>query len=237
MCCSIAGWQQKILDIALLQMFYDDLPIWGFIGKLEKLMRSGEKPDLKFYLFTHIHFEIMYNSNRVVEINISTDPARTVDITEGENIIVDYTYSVKWKSTQVPYEKRMDKYSKYSFLPQHLEVDTLSTGHISYIGALLVHDHAAMCFHNIHCTAGPAQRLVHSLQLRCKHHVCASVAAVTTFCQIDCMLLRLLGSQLQLFCRNSSDAGKLSSCISDAEPYMKKQPSCILSEKRFCKDS
>ena len=108
--------------LVVMQMFYDDLPIWGFIGKVEKILRTGEKPDLKFFLFTHIHFEVLYNNNRVVEINISTDPARTVDITEGDNIIVDYTYSVKWKSTPTPYEKRMDKYSKYSFLPQHLEV-------------------------------------------------------------------------------------------------------------------
>lgn len=108
--------------LLLLQMLYDDLPIWGFIGKVEKILRSGERPDLKLFLFTHIHFEILYNGNRVVEINISADPLRTVDITEGENIIVDYTYSVKWKATDIPYERRMDKYSQYSFLPQHLEV-------------------------------------------------------------------------------------------------------------------
>jgi len=34
------------------QMFFDDLPIWGFIGKVEKLLRPGEKPELRFYLFT-----------------------------------------------------------------------------------------------------------------------------------------------------------------------------------------
>ena len=108
--------------LLMLQMFYDDLPIWGFIGKVEKLMKSGEKPDLRYYLFTHIHFEILYNANRVIELSVSTDPSKTVDITDGENIIVDYTYSVKWHDTSIPYEKRMDKYSRYSFLPQHLEV-------------------------------------------------------------------------------------------------------------------
>ena len=52
---------------------------------------------------------------------MSTDPARTVDITEGESVIVDFTYAVKWRETAVPFERRMDKYSRYSFLPQHLE--------------------------------------------------------------------------------------------------------------------
>ncbi|KAK9810322.1 hypothetical protein WJX72_008660 [[Myrmecia] bisecta] len=107
------------------QMFYDDLPIWGFIGKVEKLF-LGEKSQLKFYLFTHIHFDILYNGNRVIEVNVSTDPTRTVDITEGDNIIVDYTYSVKWRETTTPYERRMEKYSRYSFLPQHLEIHWFS---------------------------------------------------------------------------------------------------------------
>ena len=52
---------------------------------------------------------------------MSTDPARTVDITEGDSVIVDFTYAVKWRETTVPFERRMDKYSRYSFLPQHLE--------------------------------------------------------------------------------------------------------------------
>ena len=110
-------------------MFYDDLPIWGFIGKVEKIMsqstKSWEKHELKYYLFTHIHFDILYNGDRVIEVNVSTDPSRTVEITEGENVIVDWTYSVKWRETSIPFEKRMEKYSRYSFLPQHLEVCSL----------------------------------------------------------------------------------------------------------------
>ena len=55
-----------------LQMFYDDLPIWGFIGKVEKIMtqssKAWEKHDLKYYLFTHIHFDILYNGDRVIEV-------------------------------------------------------------------------------------------------------------------------------------------------------------------------
>lgn len=40
-------------------------------------------------------------------------------------MIVDFTYSVKWKETTIPFERRMEKYSRYSFLPQHLEVGQL----------------------------------------------------------------------------------------------------------------
>lgn len=57
-----------------------------------------------------------------LQVNVSTDPERSVDITNGDKIIVDYTYSVNWREGATPYERRMEKYSRYSFLPQHLEV-------------------------------------------------------------------------------------------------------------------
>ncbi len=47
-------------------MYYDDLPVWGFIGKVEKLIKTGvRKPVLKYYLFTHLHFEMYYNADKV----------------------------------------------------------------------------------------------------------------------------------------------------------------------------
>ena len=51
----------------------DDLPIWGFVGKVEKLT-EGDAIKLKSYLFTHVQFEILWNDDRVIEINVSTDP-------------------------------------------------------------------------------------------------------------------------------------------------------------------
>ena len=39
-----------------------------------------------------------------------------------------FTYSVQWRETDTPYEKRMDKYRRYQFLPQHLEA-SLQTLH------------------------------------------------------------------------------------------------------------
>jgi hypothetical protein len=61
-------------------MFYDDLPVWGFVGKVEKEVTSTNPGDakLKYYIFTHVHFDVAYNGNNIVEINVSTDPAQTV---------------------------------------------------------------------------------------------------------------------------------------------------------------
>ena len=60
--------------------------------------------------------------DQVIEVNVSTDPKSTRDITGEEAQVVDFTYSAKWEETQIPFDRRMQKYSKYSFLPQHLEV-------------------------------------------------------------------------------------------------------------------
>ena len=49
-----------------------------------------------FLLYKHLHFEILYNNDRVIEISVRTDPSFTVDITEDKEIEADFTYSVKW---------------------------------------------------------------------------------------------------------------------------------------------
>lgn len=146
------------------QMYYDDLPIWGFIGKIEKILKPGS-PELRYYLFTHVHFDIAYNGDRVVEINVSTDPLQTVraalgiaagvmfmhvmqwdivarqdpqrassgtdsfdccvkricsqvDITEGDSVPVVFSYSVKWKETSIPFERRMEKCASHRTPPR-----------------------------------------------------------------------------------------------------------------------
>ena len=53
---------------------------------------------------------------------VSVDPKKTVDITTGDSAKVTFSYSVKWRPTDIEFGDRMDRYSRYSFLPQHLEV-------------------------------------------------------------------------------------------------------------------
>lgn len=62
---------QAVREDYYFQMYYDDLPIWGFIGKVEKAPGSEEH---KYYIFTHVHFDINYNKDKVIEINVATDP-------------------------------------------------------------------------------------------------------------------------------------------------------------------
>lgn len=106
------------------QMYYDDLPFWGFMGKVEK--DKVDPNEYKYLLFKHIHFDIFYNDDRVIEINLQTDPNLSVDITDDKEVDMEFSYSVTWKKTDIPFEKRMEKYSKSSSMPQHLEIHWFS---------------------------------------------------------------------------------------------------------------
>lgn len=50
-----------------LQMYLDDLPVWGFIGKVERNERTKET---HYFLFTHFHFELKYNKDNVIEVRM-----------------------------------------------------------------------------------------------------------------------------------------------------------------------
>ncbi|KAG6625463.1 hypothetical protein CIPAW_16G098800 [Carya illinoinensis] len=120
----VAQFRAAVIKDYYFQMYYDDLPIWGFIGKVDK---EGKDPsEYRYYLYKHIHFDIFYNKDRVIEINARTDPHALVDLTEDKSVEVEFLYTVKWKETNTPFDKRMDKYSHSSSLPHHLEIHWFS---------------------------------------------------------------------------------------------------------------
>ncbi|XP_059065677.1 transmembrane 9 superfamily member 2-like isoform X1 [Cryptomeria japonica] len=118
-------FREPIKNSYYFQMYYDDLPIWGFIGNFQK--ENKARPNGTTYLlYTHIGFHIFYNNDRVIEINVRTDPRFSVDITEDREIEADFMYSVKWVETKVPFEWRMDKYEKSLVLPHHIKAHSFS---------------------------------------------------------------------------------------------------------------
>ena len=46
--------------------------------------------------------------------------------TEDGTIRAEFTYTVVWSPTDTPYARRMEKYRRVQFLPQHLEVHWFS---------------------------------------------------------------------------------------------------------------
>ncbi len=64
-----------------MQLYLDDLPIWGFVGKAEPV--PGSK-DVRTYLFTHMHFDIQYNGPHIIEVGVTDERGqRLYSGTEG----------------------------------------------------------------------------------------------------------------------------------------------------------
>lgn len=121
----VAQFRKAVKKDYYLQMYYDDLPIWGFLGKVDKEGKT-DPSEYKYFLYKHIQFEILYNKDRVIEIGAKMDPHSVVDLTEDKDVDADFMYTVKWRETNIPFENRMDKYSQSSSLPRHLEIHWFS---------------------------------------------------------------------------------------------------------------
>ncbi|KAF5197621.1 Transmembrane 9 superfamily member [Thalictrum thalictroides] len=99
----IAQFRDAVKNNFFFQMYYDDLPFWGFVGKVEQEV-------------------VLYNGNQVIEINALSDPNYTVDITEDTETIVDFTYSVSWNATSIDFVDRMGRYLRSSLVSDTLQI-------------------------------------------------------------------------------------------------------------------
>lgn len=122
----VANLKQAINRDFYFQFYLDDLPLWGFIGKIEVDSWTPGGGGISYYLFTHVQFDVLYNGNQVIEVNAFGDPNRGVDITKDVDIDVKFTYSVTWNATEVRFENRMDRYSRASSLPVYRQVHWFS---------------------------------------------------------------------------------------------------------------
>lgn len=136
------------------ELYVDDLPMWIYVGESESEdFLLGHTENSKHYLYTHLHFIIGVNGDRIVTANVSASPNYRQDITThdpshegiphlgethgapgghghghggGGPIDVTFTYSVQWVQSDVPFESRLEVYSANSFLPSTLEIHWLS---------------------------------------------------------------------------------------------------------------
>lgn len=121
----VAQFRHAVLKDYFYQMYYDDLPIWGFLGKFDSEDKDDQSGAI-VHLFKHVHFEILYNKDRIIDVFIRNDPQAVVDLTENKEVEVDFTYSAKWVETDTPFEKRLEKYSQTSSLSHNLEIHWFS---------------------------------------------------------------------------------------------------------------
>lgn len=108
------------------QMYCDDLPVWGFIGKIDEQSWTEDKQGPKYYLFTHIQFHASFNGDQIVEVNAFSDPNHVIDITNDVELNVNFTCSIFWYETSAQYGNRMNKYSRASELPISQRIHRIS---------------------------------------------------------------------------------------------------------------
>lgn len=136
------------------ELFIDDMPMWVYIGEGESEdFLLGHTDKSKHFLYTHLHFVLGYNGDKVVSANVTASPDNKADITShdpthaglpslgeshgspgssshshggGKPITVKFSYSVEWVPSSVKPEERMDVYSQHTFMPAALEIHWLS---------------------------------------------------------------------------------------------------------------
>ncbi|XP_022944791.1 transmembrane 9 superfamily member 5-like isoform X1 [Cucurbita moschata] len=113
----VSLFRDAIRNDFYFQMYCDDLPVWGFVGKVDEQSWILDKQGPKYYLFTHIQFDASFNRNQIVEVNAFSDPNHVIDITDDVELDVRFTYSIFWNETSAEYGNRMNKYSWASLLP------------------------------------------------------------------------------------------------------------------------
>lgn len=103
-----------------MQLYYDDFPIWGNIGRIE--MNYTYEMKNKYFLYTLFDFLIFFNKDRVIEVRFKDDPNSEVDVTFDKEIDVNFTYSISWLETEDTFDKRYNNYLTSSILPHHTSV-------------------------------------------------------------------------------------------------------------------
>ncbi|CAK9171335.1 unnamed protein product [Ilex paraguariensis] len=134
----VTKFRNAIMNDFYFQMYYDDLPFWGFIGKVEEANWTLDEKGLKFYIFSHVRFDALYNDDHIIEIHAFSDPDHVVELKEDVETNVEFTYSVFWNATSTEFENRMNSYSRASFLPIQQKIHWFSLFNSAVILLLLI---------------------------------------------------------------------------------------------------
>lgn len=130
------------------QMYLDDLPVWGMVGEVlpqwnteeaqqafEAQLRHGESDkealknalnnrhvdsgaSLKTYVYTQRTLTISYNNDRIVQVDMMSDPQSLTRPTAGARLT--FKLDVVWKSTTAEYHSRFDRYLDNDFFKHQI---------------------------------------------------------------------------------------------------------------------
>lgn len=115
------------------QMYLDDLPVWGMVGEMlpkadsfvakekDDLARLDHMEDLSDsevanlhpYVYTNRNLVISYNDDRVVKVDLTSDPKSLQEIKEGA--MLDFSLNVQFLETNEEFRSRFDRYLDHEF--------------------------------------------------------------------------------------------------------------------------
>ena len=132
-------------------MLDHELVMTGFIGKEEIEIEEHDEhthEDFHFFLFTHWNFHCEYNGPYVISCRITTDYSKRKELKYGENMRVQFTYSLEWQQTDVSINDRLIYHVRKLIHSQPLDVHWLSILN-SFILVVLVTAFVALVFMRI----------------------------------------------------------------------------------------
>lgn len=131
----------------VFEMFADRLPLQGFIGEAGRsaagakggaAVANGKGGELKYFLYTHLDFVFAYNGDHVIAVNVTSDPRQRLELSFGEDLEVEFSYSARWKETGVAFTNRMALHSKGRLTPHHGQQAALEVHWLSIINAFVL---------------------------------------------------------------------------------------------------
>lgn len=90
----------------------DDLPIWGFVGPPPE----QTKGDSNVYIYTHKTFDIAYNGERVIHVNLTSESPQPI----AAGAKLEFSYTVRWTPSDIPYARRFERYLDYNFFEHQI---------------------------------------------------------------------------------------------------------------------
>ncbi|KAL7588646.1 hypothetical protein Lser_V15G36909 [Lactuca serriola] len=116
----VSNFRRAIEKNYYMQLHYDDLPIWAFIGMRNDGNFNGRIKTV-YSLYKHFDFEVFYNKDQVIKVILQMSNSFT-DVTEDKEVDVGFTYSVKWTMTQQSFDRRMEIYIDSTILPHNMPI-------------------------------------------------------------------------------------------------------------------
>jgi hypothetical protein len=100
----------------------------GILGEMDETGKSA-------YIWTHKRFEIGYNGDRIVDVNLTSE----AKVHLQPNMKIPFTYEVTWKPSTIVFPKRFDKYLDPGFFQHKVRSSPIDRRQCPRLDPLVLH--------------------------------------------------------------------------------------------------